>query len=261
MKSPTLLITASLAIATAVASAQVIVGTTTAPTAPTTDVEVSYGATARYPANYDFYRQSPYALSPYIAPVIVPAKILRPQVPAMQPYSDLEYGQLMQTSLEAAPVQASSARATTASIVLQAESEQNGLPEGTAAARVVDVLDRGTLVLDTYEEIRLRGVAVPSVSDRDEVVRYYARTAADAIRRLTRETTVYVKLGTPERDSSGILLADVYLEDGSFLNRKVLELGYGRFDTEHFLPGTISVTLQAAEIRAREAKLGIFSKN
>jgi len=166
---------------------------------------------------------------------------------------------LIRTALQEGAVESAGATATTASIVLQAESEANGLPPGVTQAKVMDVLDRGTMILDTTEMVRLRGVNMPSVDDRNEEVRYYARTGADAIRRLTRDQQVFVKLSEPQRDSSGMLLADVFLEDGSMLNRKVLELGYGKFDAKDYLPGEFSLTLQAAELRAREAKLGIFS--
>jgi endonuclease YncB( thermonuclease family) len=127
-------------------------------------------------------------------------------------------------------------------------------------ANVVDVLDRGLLVLDTYDEVKLRGVDMSSEDDVDDVTRYYARLGIDTLRRLLINQQVYIQLGTPERDADGPILADVVLADGSLVNRQILELGYGRFDKKDFLPDEIPVTLQAAEQRARNAKVGLFSK-
>jgi endonuclease YncB( thermonuclease family) len=259
--------TALLALATvASAPAQVVVGSgstgTTLRDTPARNSEytVGYRGRDRRPANYDYWyyrNSSPYALSPF---VYIPAVQVKQPVPAMPRYSDVQYGNYVEQVVSASPVQAASARANTESVVDKAGSQSTDKAVNATQAHVVDVLDRGILVLDTYDEVKLRGVDMESENEIDEVTRYYARLGIDTLRRLTMNGAIQIQLGTPERNSDGYILADIILADGSLLNRQILELGYGHFDGKDFAPDQVSVTLQAAEQRARTSKVGLFSK-
>ncbi|MGI8908923.1 MAG: thermonuclease family protein [Candidatus Sumerlaeaceae bacterium] len=245
----------------ATCSAQVLITSPRTVEAPSSDYKVSYQRTAQNPPSYDLWynaNRNPYVLSPYM---IVLQQPKRAPVPAMPKYSEVEYGKIMEQVLTASAVQPAGARSSVASVVDKAAANvKQGEPNKTIEAHVVDVLDRGLLVLDTYDEVKLRGVTMASENEIDEVTRYYARLGIDTLRRLLTTGPIYLQLGKPERSADGPVLADIFLPDGSLVNRQILELGYGHFDNKDFLPDQISVTLQAAEQRARNAKVGLFSK-
>lgn len=224
------------------------------------DASVSYGPTADYPEQYDYWYQrgrNEYLLNPYLYVPVVP--VTRPPVPPVAPFTAVQHGQVVESVLESPEMRPSAVQRSTET--LSARVEAAGAPgeRPLVKAQVLNVLDRGILLLDTGEEARLRGVSIPSENDLDEVIRYYARTGIDALRRLVMTGPVLVQVGTPERASDGYLLLDVYIDDGTLVNRQMLENGFGRFNGEDFSLQQVAVTLQAAEVRAREARRGIHS--
>jgi endonuclease YncB( thermonuclease family) len=260
MKNKVAILALLSAIVINVATAQVLINTPRDREAPSSDWSVNYGPTPRNPPRYEYWRNvnsSPYALSPYMV-VLQPPR--RPAVPPVPRYSDVEYGKVMEQVVTAGAVQPAGARASVESVLDKAERADPGQKDKLIEAHVVDVLDRGQLVLDSYDEVKLRGVVMASENDIDEVTRYYARLGIDTLRRLLQNGPVYLQLGTPERSSDGPVLADIFLADGTLVNRQILELGYGHFDSKDFLADQIPVALQAAEQRARNAKVGLFSR-
>lgn len=207
---------------------------------------------------------SPYQINPYLnyrVPVVTPA--LPPVTGTVEKYSDVEYGEIVQMAIAAArqnnpggatpTVRKSIVDKTTATTTGQAAYQP-------VATGVSDIIDRGIIILPTGEELRLRGVSIPSITDSNEVSRLYAREAVRVLKNLTQGKEVYVVLDEPLRDSTGHLLGTLILADGTELNRRMLELGYGSVKAEDFGVGVDYSDLAASQESARANRLGIWSK-
>lgn len=208
---------------------------------------------------------SPYGVNPYVtgrAPVIsTPA--LPPVTGPVERYSDVEYGDIVQMAIAAARAN-DPGGATTApqeSIVDETTTTVNGetayKPVGTG---VSDILDRGVFLLPTGEELRLRGVSMPSATDTNDVLRLYAKEGVQVLRKLTQGKEAYILLDSPLRDTDGRLLGTVMLGDGTDLNRRMLELGYGSLKENDFATGVDYKDLKTAQTSAQESRLGIWSR-
>lgn len=201
------------------------------------------------------YGYSPYALSPYAYHSVQPAqrRIYGPTIP----YTEEQYGELVLSMTNSGPVVPAGRNRS----LLEETTASAGLGRATAAAEIIDVTDRGILVADTQEEIKLRGVRIPSERAPDDVTRLYAREAVRVLRNLTTGAPVYVTFSDPVRDSDGTLLATVYLQDGTNLNRLLLEYGYGQLATDDFPPEESPLELAEAQEMARSARVGLWSRS
>jgi endonuclease YncB( thermonuclease family) len=138
--------------------------------------------------------------------------------------------------------------------------EQDGSRQyARAEARVLDVLDRGKMLTDTGEIVKLRGVRVSSERDPNEVVAFYAREATRVLRAMTLEGAVTIDFAEPLRSGDGTLMGIVYLRDGTELNRLILERGLARTEPADFPDDRRLFELEAAEQRAKDAKIGVWS--
>jgi endonuclease YncB( thermonuclease family) len=208
--------------------------------------------------NYYLYSRQQYALSPFI--VTNPAQGRPIILGAVRPYSDEEYARLVLSTMKVGNIEPASSRLNPRSIVVEQVDENGDKHYAKAQSKVLDVLDRGTLIVDTREEVRLRGVRLLSERDPDEVMRFYAREAVRTLRNLTQDHPIYLQFEEPLRDADGTLLATVFLSDGTELNRLMVEEGYGRYEPRDYLEEREGEALSAAESRARAAKVGIWSK-
>jgi len=232
-------------------------------TANPNDYSVGYGHVVKRPRNYNYYYYNDanqYALSPYLN--------LRPYQPSRRitgparPYSDTEYGKLVLSAINSSSIQPSNYRTeNTESIIQETTSTPSGIRVyKPAETDVVDVLDRGIIVVPTREQMRLRGVRLPTETSTDEVTRLYAREAQATIRKLTEGKKIYVLFDTPLRDSQGNILGTVYLPDGTELNRMMIDLGYGTVNADDFAPDVDFQDLQLAQDVARSKHAGMWSK-
>jgi len=128
--------------------------------------------------------------------------------------------------------------------------------------RVTRVVDGDTLRIAApdgdkpYTVVRLWGVDTPEVYGRAEPA-YFGPEASAFVRSLAAGQQVRLELWSERtRGYYGRLLAYVYLPDGTMLNERIVEAGYGyadwRFDhpyMDRFL---------ATERRARKAKAGLW---
>ena len=106
------------------------------------------------------------------------------------------------------------------------------------------VVDGDTLKLSDGERIRLTGVDTPEVHDSDKLLRdakssgkdvatikAMGKRASDFTKSLVEGKSVRLEFDVKRRDRYGRLLAYVYLEDGTFVNAKIIEEGYGQIMT------------------------------
>ena len=96
--------------------------------------------------------------------------------------------------------------------------------DGAKTARVERVVDGDTVLLTGIGRVRLIGVDTPEVYGQDEC--YGRQASAYAKRVLVPGRRVRYRLGVEERDRYGRALAYLGLEDGRFVNRLLVELGY-----------------------------------
>jgi micrococcal nuclease len=106
------------------------------------------------------------------------------------------------------------------------------------------VVDGDTLKLSDNERVRLIGVDTPEVHYSDKLLRdakssgkdaaaiqAMGKKASDFTKSLVSDKKVRLEFDVKPRDRYGRLLAYVYLEDGTFVNARIIEEGYGKIMT------------------------------
>lgn len=102
-------------------------------------------------------------------------------------------------------------------------------------------IDGDTLVLESGQRVRLIGVDTPEMHISDKLYRDAKRTKKDIntiqvqgelayqfTRSLVEGKVVNIELDVEKYDKYGRLLAYAYLEDGTFVNAKIIEEGYAQ---------------------------------
>ena len=113
---------------------------------------------------------------------------------------------------------------------------------GSETAIVTRVVDGDTFVLNTKERVRLIGVDTPEKfqsaklkkdaerSKKDiNTIQKLGEAASDYVKKMVEGKKVILKTDkySAEKDRYGRLLRYVYLEDGTCINSKIIEAGYG----------------------------------
>jgi len=135
---------------------------------------------------------------------------------------------------------------------------------------VTRVVDGDTIVISGNEKVRLIGVDTPEKFYSDKLRRDSERSgkdikaiqalgsrASDFTKRLCLNKRVRLEYDVEKRDRYRRLLAYVYLEDGTFVNAKIIEEGYGQILT---VPPNVrhSGYFRKLENDARDAKRGLW---
>lgn len=142
-----------------------------------------------------------------------------------------------------------------------ASATHGPLPDGTITARLVRVVDGDTIrvALDGREEpVRYIGVNTPEVHHPRRGEEPFGREATEANRRLLGDGDVRLAFDVERRDRYGRLLAYVYLPDGTFVNARLVELGFAQVMT---VPPNVAHAEEflALERAAREARRGLWA--
>lgn len=212
---------------------------------------------------------SPYPA--YITPVpanprsaINNAPRLPPVSGPITPYSPVEYGKIVQMAVDAArlnsPIPTGQLQTVRLLDLATTKSATGQTVYAPVATSVTQVLDRGIILLPTGEEMRLRGVFMPSSTDTNDLRRTYAKEGVQVLGNLTRGATINILLDDPVRDPSGHLLGTVWLDNGTELNSLMLSRGYGSIKPEDFGNGVEFIDLEKAQASAKDARLGIWSR-
>lgn len=127
------------------------------------------------------------------------------------------------------------------------------------ARRCVRVVDGDTLVLDGGERVRLIGVDTPELHHPAKPVQYFAREADQQTRRLVEGRPVWLEFDQQRRDRYGRTLAFVFLADGTMLNLRLIEQGYGFAYTKYPFRADYMARFRRAEREAREAERGLWA--
>ena len=127
-------------------------------------------------------------------------------------------------------------------------------PGGTGLA--VAVPDGGTVLLDGGAEVRLVGLAAPRLR-AGRPPQPYASEAGAALSALVLGRRIALSHGGTPRDRHGRLLAHLHLEDGTWVQGRMLEGGHARM-TSTPDNRALAREMQALEGRARGARRGLW---
>jgi len=119
-------------------------------------------------------------------------------------------------------------------------------------------VDGDTVVLDGNEKVRLIGINTPESVDPRRPVQWYGKEASAYTAGLLRGRRVRVEHDVERKDRYGRTLAYLHLEDGTFVNLRLVEEGYA---LAYRYPPNVKYAeeFRLAERRARESKKGLWS--
>ncbi len=134
------------------------------------------------------------------------------------------------------------------------------------------VVDGDTLKLSNGERVRLIGVDTPELHYSEKLLRdakrsgkdiraiqALGRMASDFTKALCQGKKVRLEFDVERRDRYGRILAYVYLEDGQFVNARILEEGFGQIMT---IPPNVKYAglFLKLESSARDNRRGLWGK-
>jgi len=98
------------------------------------------------------------------------------------------------------------------------------------AVKVVRVVDGDTIQVCCIgwkqEKVRYIGINTPETKHPTKEVEHFGEEASEANRKLVDGKTVRLEFDVQQLDKYGRTLAYVYLEDGTFVNARLVEHGY-----------------------------------
>ncbi|MES2953564.1 MAG: thermonuclease family protein [Patescibacteria group bacterium] len=136
-------------------------------------------------------------------------------------------------------------------------SKQTGL---SLVTKVVDGDTVKLLLGTTTETVRLIGIDTPETVDPRKPVQCFGKEASEKMKQLVLGKYVRVEVDETqgERDKYGRMLVYLFLADGIFVNKLMVEEGYAHEYT-YRLPYRYQAEFKKAEEDAREAKRGLWN--
>ena len=125
--------------------------------------------------------------------------------------------------------------------------------------RVKRVIDGDTIVLDNDERVRLIGVDTPEIYHPLKPLQYFSEEATNFTKQIVEGKQVILEFDCEKIDKYGRLLAYVFLEDGTFLNKEIIIQGYGFAYTKY--PFKYLNEFVEAENEARISERGLWREN
>lgn len=149
-------------------------------------------------------------------------------------------------------------------IATSTKSEQPDL-SNVLVYKVLKVVDGDTIAIDMNGKsvtLRLIGIDTPETLDPRKPVQCFGKEASNKAKELLEETYVSIEKDATqgEIDKYGRVLAYVFLEDGTFFNKYMIESGYAHEYT-YANPYKHQAQFKAAEKEAREHERGLWSDN
>jgi endonuclease YncB( thermonuclease family) len=130
-------------------------------------------------------------------------------------------------------------------------------PAAGVLRTVVRVVDGDTVVLDGNEKVRLIGINTPESVDPRRPVQRFGKEASAYAKALLQGKRVRVEHDVEKKDRYGRTLAYLHLEDGTFVNLRLVQEGYA---SAYRYPPNVrhAEEFRLAERRAREGKKGMW---
>jgi micrococcal nuclease len=151
----------------------------------------------------------------------------------------------------------SSKKAAEAALVALLFSAAPGLAAESQTAVVREALTGDTVRLAGGKVLKYAGVEAPPLQSKIPLLREYGENALAFNRSLVEGKTVRIEWGAQLRDDLGRLVGYVFLEDGTPVNRRLLEEGHAKARPT---PPNLrfSATFRKAEMAARREKKGLW---
>jgi len=166
---------------------------------------------------------------------------------------------LVAPALAAQPVREQVPGASVSGASVSGDQKSGELTKGSSA-KVVEVIDGDTVVLDDKTEVRLVGIQAPKLPlNRPNFKEWpLAREAKDELEKLLLNQRVTLSYGGTRTDRHGRTLAHLHTDDGTWAQGEMLSRGLARVYT--FADNRAVVPdLLKREAAARDARRGIWS--
>ena len=126
-------------------------------------------------------------------------------------------------------------------------------------AAVEHAVDGDTVRLTDGTRVRLIGINTPEYEPWRAFVEPYGKEASEFTHQMVDGKAVRLEYDRERKDRYGRTLAYLYLEDGTFVNKALIDEGLAR--TLYVAPnGKYYAVLKAAERKAREARRGLWAR-
>lgn len=132
-------------------------------------------------------------------------------------------------------------------------------------ARLIRIVDGDTIVVEINNQeatVRLIGIDSPEVYDPRKSVQCFGKEATEKIKELINGNYIILTSDSTQddKDKYSRLLRYVYLEDGTFINQKMIEEGFA-FEYTHIVPYKYQAEFREAQKQAKNEKLGLWADN
>lgn len=132
-------------------------------------------------------------------------------------------------------------------------------------ATVIKIVDGDTINVKIGGEeatVRLIGIDSPEVVDPRKSVQCFGKEASEKIKELINSKNVILTPDSTQdnKDKYSRLLRYVYLEDGTFINQKMIEGGYA-YEYTYDIPYKYQTEFKEAQKQAESKKFGLWADN
>lgn len=129
--------------------------------------------------------------------------------------------------------------------------------------KVTKVIDGDTIMVkigEKEESVRLIGVDTPETVDPRKTVQCFGKEASEEMKKLVENKMVRLEADSTQtdKDKYNRLLRYVYLEDGTLVNKKMIEEGFG-FEYTYQIPYKFQTEFKEAQKVAEKNKMGLWA--
>lgn len=137
--------------------------------------------------------------------------------------------------------------------------------KSSSLVKVTKIVDGDTIKMDiggTIETVRMIGVDTPEIKDPRKTVQCFGKEASARTKELLENQMVKLEADSTQndRDKYSRLLRYIYLENGTFINKKLIEEGYA-FEYTYQIPYLYQAEFKAAQKLAETNNLGLWNEN
>jgi len=131
--------------------------------------------------------------------------------------------------------------------------------------KVTKIVDGDTIKVEInnqIETVRLIGIDTPETKDPRKTVQCFGKEASEKTKELLENKMVRLEADSTQtdRDKYGRLLRYIYLENGTFINKKLIEEGFA-FEYTYQIPYLYQAEFKAAQKLAETNNLGLWNEN
>jgi len=131
--------------------------------------------------------------------------------------------------------------------------------------KVTKIVDGDTIKVNiggSIETVRLIGIDTPEIKDPRKTVQCFGKEASERTKELLENKMVRLDADSTQtdRDKYSRLLRYIYLENGTFINKKLIEEGFA-FEYTFQVPYLYQEEFKAAQKLAETNNLGLWNEN